>query len=163
MCGLTGFINFDISSSNELERIISSMTSSLIHRGPDDFGVWLDTESKIALGHRRLSVLDLSKAGHQPMQSIDSRYTIAFNGEIYNHLELRKELEKGNRETYNWVGTSDTETLLAAIAEWGIEATLKSLVGMFAMAVWDNKDETLTLARDRFGEKPLYYGLVNTD
>ena len=161
MCGLTGFINFDISSSNELERIISSMTSSLIHRGPDDFGVWLDTESKIALGHRRLSVLDLSKAGHQPMQSIDSRYTIAFNGEIYNHLELRKELEKGNRETYNWVGTSDTETLIPAIAEWGIESTLKSLVGMFAMAVWDNKDETLTLARDRFGEKPLYYGLVN--
>lgn len=161
MCGLTGFLNFNISSPNKLERVISSMTSSLIHRGPDDSGVWLDPESQIALGHRRLSVLDLSKAGHQPMQSIDSRYIIAYNGEIYNHLELRKELEKGNRETSNWVSTSDTETLLAAILEWGIETTLKSLVGMFAIALWDKKDKTLTLARDRFGEKPLYYGFVN--
>jgi asparagine synthase (glutamine-hydrolysing) len=129
------------------------MAATLVHRGPDDAGVWVDTEAGLALGHQRLSILDLSPAGHQPMLSASGCNVIAFNGEIYNHLALRAEL----RGTL-WRGHSDTETLLAAIEAWGIEATLKRCEGMFAFALWDTANRTLTLARDRFGEKPLYYG-----
>ncbi len=139
------------------------MADTLLHRGPDDAGVWVDEAAGITLAHRRLAILDLSPAGHQPMVSSSGRYVIAFNGEIYNHLELRAELEKvgaGGMAPIAWRGHSDTETLLAAFEAWGIEATLEKAVGMFAMALWDRKTRTLTLARDRMGEKPLYYGWV---
>jgi asparagine synthase (glutamine-hydrolysing) len=132
------------------------MADAITHRGPDDSGVWMDEAAGVALAHRRLSILDLSPAGHQPMLSASGRYVIAFNGEIYNHLELREALTG-----IAWRGHSDTETLLAAFERWGIETTLKKSVGMFAIALWDRETHILTLARDRLGEKPLYYGWQN--
>jgi asparagine synthase (glutamine-hydrolysing) len=139
------------------------MVGSLWHRGPDDGGIWSDDRVAIVLGHRRLSILELSPAGHQPMESACGRFVIVFNGEIYNHLELRKQLENelppvAARQTNAWRGHSDTETLLRAIARWGVITALEKLVGMFAFVVWDRESRTLTLARDRLGEKPLYYG-----
>jgi asparagine synthase (glutamine-hydrolysing) len=131
------------------------MALAIAHRGPDDAGAWADAQAGIALGHRRLSIVDLSAAGHQPMHSDGGRYVIAFNGEIYNHLELRAELDG-----IKWRGHSDTETLLAGFEALGVEATLQKTVGMFAIALWDKQNKMLTLARDRFGEKPLYYGWV---
>jgi asparagine synthase (glutamine-hydrolysing) len=133
------------------------MTRALAHRGPDDEGVWVDSEAGIGLGHRRLSIVDLSPAGHQPMVSHSGRYVITFNGEIYNHADLRAELRAQGREPA-WRGHSDTETLLAGFDVWGIKATLERASGMFAFGVWDKKERALTLARDRLGEKPLYYG-----
>jgi asparagine synthase (glutamine-hydrolysing) len=133
------------------------MLDSLALRGPDDFGYWVDTVAGIALGHRRLAVLDLSVAGHQPMHSFSGRFTISFNGEIYNHQAIRAKLCKvGVRP--GWRSYSDTETLLAAIEHWGVEGALKRCVGMFAFALWDSVSNALTLARDRLGEKPLYFG-----
>lgn len=131
-----------------------AMIQQIRHRGPDDSGVWCDDRAGIMLAHARLSIVDLSPAGHQPMLSACGRYVIAFNGEIYNHLSLRQAL--GSQVAYR--GHSDTETLLAACAAWGVEATLQKLVGMFALALWDGEQEVLYLARDRMGEKPLYYG-----
>ncbi len=137
------------------------MADTLRHRGPDDAGVWVDGEAGVALGHRRLSILDLSPAGHQPMHSACGRYVIAFNGEVYNHLEVRQKLEAENcKNPPVWRGYSDTETLLTAFSRWGVEATLQVVVGMFAIALWDRQSRILTLARDRFGEKPLYYGFA---
>lgn len=153
MCGLTGFFQVRGFTSVEAHALAVRMGDSIAHRGPDDSGVWVDAEVCIALAHRRLSILDLSPAGHQPMVSISGRFVIVFNGEIYNHLELRQEL--GNIE---WRGHSDTETLLAGVEAWGVESTLKKMVGMFAIALWDREDRMLTLVRDRMGEKPLYYG-----
>ena len=140
-----------------LEALASRMALAIQHRGPDDAGAWADAQAGIALGHRRLSIVDLSAAGHQPMHSACGRFVMAFNGEIYNHLEMRAELEGMG---IAWRGHSDTETLLAGFEAWGVEATLKKTVGMFAIALWDAQERTLTLARDRFGEKPLYYGWV---
>jgi asparagine synthase (glutamine-hydrolysing) len=134
------------------------MADSLTHRGPDDADTWIDPGAGIALGHRRLAVLDLSPAGHQPMASASGRYMLAFNGEIYNHLEIRSELSTPQKTVLEWRGHSDTETLLAGFDHWGVEATLGRCVGMFAFAVWDRESRVLTLARDRLGEKPLYYG-----
>ncbi len=141
------------------------MTDAISHRGPDSDGHWVDADAGFALGHRRLSILDLSPAGHQPMMSASGRFVIAFNGEIYNHLELRGLLEREDCRaslamgvTWGWRGHSDTETLLAGIEAWGLEATLKKSIGMFAIALWDKSERTLTLVRDRMGEKPLYYG-----
>jgi len=134
------------------------MANAIGHRGPDDAGTWEDADAGIALAHRRLSILDVSSAGHQPMGSACGRYVIAFNGEIYNHAELRRELEAAGKSA-GWRGHSDTETLLAAISVWGIGATLEKCVGMFAFALWDRTERKLTLARDRLGEKPLYYGM----
>lgn len=153
MCGLTGFFQGCKFTSFEAQTLAARMGNSIAHRGPDDSGVWVDADVCIALAHRRLSILDLSPAGHQPMVSISGRFVIVFNGEIYNHLELRQEL--GNIE---WRGHSDTETLLAGVEAWGIESTLKKMVGMFAIALWDREERILILARDRMGEKPLYYG-----
>ena len=134
--------------------MVQEMAAAIAHRGPNDAGVWVDTDARIALGHRRLSIVDLSPAGHQPMLSGSGRYVIAFNGEIYNHLDCRASLAM----TTTWRGHSDTETLLAGFDAWGIQATVERCIGMFAFAVWDRQTRTLTLGRDRLGEKPLYYG-----
>jgi asparagine synthase (glutamine-hydrolysing) len=161
MCGITGV--FGDSNGQSISAIVGDMTATLTHRGPDDDGVWVDKNSNMALGHRRLSILDLSIEGHQPMLSGDGRYAIAFNGEIYNHLEIRSELQKDlqGEALRHWRGHSDTETLLACFSLWGVNKTLERLVGMFAIALWDRLEKKLHLARDRFGEKPLYYGWVN--
>jgi asparagine synthase (glutamine-hydrolysing) len=156
MCGITGF--FDTSgnkSSEQLTQTARRMATSLRHRGPEDEGVWVDPATGIALAHRRLSIIDLSPMGHQPMHSACGRYVITFNGEIYNFKSLRQELEQLGEK---FRGHSDTEIMLAAIARWGVEASLKKFNGMFAFGLWDRKEQTLYLSRDRAGEKPLYYG-----
>ncbi|UPR52366.1 asparagine synthase (glutamine-hydrolyzing) [Vibrio cyclitrophicus] len=155
MCGISGFITSDLLESRS---IISKMNDTLIHRGPDSGGIWVGEcdATNIALGHRRLAIQDLSAAGHQPMMSESNRYSLIFNGEIYNHLALRAEL--GN---IFWKGHSDTETILACIEMWGFQDTIKKLKGMFAIALWDFVEKKLFLTRDRVGEKPLYYGSFN--
>ena len=158
MCGLTGLLGRP-GPEPELSASVRRMAGELRHRGPDAEGVCVDAEAGLALGHRRLAILELSEAGAQPMVSADGRYVIAFNGEIYNHLALRRHLEEAGAAP-RWRGHSDTETLLAAIAQWGLEAALRQAVGMFALALWDRHERVLSLARDRMGEKPLYYGRV---
>lgn len=163
MCGITGFISNNRLTKNSMQSIIENMTATLNHRGPDDTGVWYDLESQIALGHKRLSILDLSHAGHQPMISSNKNFIIVFNGEVYNHLDLRKEVE--NYATLEnlkicWNGASDTETLLTCIEIWGFEKTISKLVGMFSICFFDKSQKIIKLARDRIGEKPLYYGYV---
>ena len=133
------------------------MNNAIYHRGPDNSGVWQNNEAGVVFGHQRLSILDLSSAGHQPMKSNSGRFIITYNGEIYNHLELRRDLEIKN-PTIKWKSNSDTETLLEGIENWGLALTLNKIVGMFAFALWDQKDRCLILARDRIGEKPLYFG-----
>jgi len=162
MCGLTGFIGKSNFSGLASRNIVIQMADALGTRGPDDSGQWIDNDFGIALAHKRLSILDLSVTGHQPMESIGGKYIIVFNGEIYNHLELRKLLESENNAIINWRGYSDTETLLAGFNAWGIKATIERCVGMFAFAVWDRSSHVLTLGRDRLGEKPLYYGWQGT-
>jgi asparagine synthase (glutamine-hydrolysing) len=161
MCGFAGFLTPNSNTPDALEAIATRMAQAIAHRGPDDAGVWADAEVGIALGHRRLSIVDLSAAGHQPMHSASQRYVMAFNGEIYNHMELRDAMETQGWSS-PWRGHSDTETLLAGCEAWGLEETLKRAVGMFAIALWDTRTHTLHLARDRFGEKPLYYGWTGT-
>jgi asparagine synthase (glutamine-hydrolysing) len=140
------------------------MASTLTHRGPDDGGVWTDPECGIGLGHRRLSIVDLSPLGHQPMASHDGRFMLSYNGEIYNHMAIRAALEAQRLvPTGGWRGHSDTETLLASIAGWGLELALERAVGMFAFALWDRHERVLKLVLDRFGEKPLYYGWAGRD
>jgi asparagine synthase (glutamine-hydrolysing) len=156
MCGLTGYWQHAGDSWN-MEALARKMASALAHRGPDDEGVWADENAGIVLAHRRLSIVDLSPAGHQPMHSHCGRYVIAFNGEIYNFAELRKDLEQSGQAP-SWRGHSDTEVMLAAIAAWGVKTALTRFIGMFAFALWDRENQTLILARDRMGEKPLYYG-----
>lgn len=156
MCGLTGFLYQKTLPSNT-EQLLKSMVSTLASRGPDDNGIWLDKEAGIGLGHSRLAVVDLTSAGHQPMSSANGRYVLVFNGEIYNHWHLRKQLTN-----INWRGNSDTETLLAGFEAWGIEETIVKTVGMFAFALWDKQNRLLVLGRDRAGEKPLYYGWQGT-
>jgi len=158
MCGITGI--FGNLRKDELAISVQKMSSTLTHRGPDDAGTWINEESGIAFGHQRLSIVDLSSVGHQPMMSPCGRFSVIFNGEIYNHLQLRDKL---NASAYkqSWKGHSDTETLVSAFSQWGIEKTLEQLVGMFAIAVWDIRIKKLYLIRDRFGEKPLYYGWSN--
>ena len=157
MCGISGFIGFEGTTDDELRTTCEQMSSQMIHRGPDSNGIWVDKNFGLALGHRRLSILDLSENGNQPMRSKSDRYVIIFNGEIYNHLELRAEIV--NEKNY-WNGNNDTETLLECIECLGIENTLRRIKGMFAFVLWDKKNKTITLARDRIGEKPLYYGFV---
>jgi asparagine synthase (glutamine-hydrolysing) len=160
MCGFAGCIDARAATSKmELEATADRMADALHHRGPDDHGVWADPIGGVALGHRRLSILDLSAAGHQPMLSSTGRFIIVYNGEVYNCEELRQSLL---REVPNlrFRGHSDTEVILAAFERWGIEPSLERLNGMFAFALWDQQDQVLWLARDRFGEKPLYYGWV---
>lgn len=159
MCGIAGFISQSISFSLTLEDVAKKMGNKIHHRGPDDQGYFIDNQLGLALIHRRLSILDLSQNGHQPMRSACERYIILFNGEIYNHNNIRREINI--EENKKWRSHSDTETILEAISLWGLEKTLKKLVGMFAFALWDKKDKNLYLARDRMGEKPLYYGFQN--
>jgi asparagine synthase (glutamine-hydrolysing) len=156
MCGIAGFWQAR-SSGDVLAKLAHAMSKPLVHRGPDDSGRWLDPDAGVALAHRRLSILDLSPAGHQPMLSASGRWVIVFNGEIYNHLDLRAELAASDHSP-SWRGHADTETLLACIDAWGVESTLRRCVGMFAFALWDRDGRSLWLARDRAGEKPLYYG-----
>ena len=163
MCGLAGYLGGNSFESTEASKeLLSLMSKNIIHRGPDSSGIWLDEESRLGLAHQRLSVLDLTKAGHQPMISKNNRYVIAYNGEIYNHLLLRKEL-KNSRQISSWKGSSDTETLLSCIQEWGLKETLSRIEGMFSFALWDRKNRELTLTRDRIGEKPLYCLLYTSD
>lgn len=153
MCGIAGYFRRgDNTSGHDDFEVLKRMAGAIASRGPDDAGFW-HVDSEIGLAHRRLSILDLSPAGHQPMSSVSGRYVTSFNGEIYNHLELRTQLKNTN-----WRGHSDTETLLSALEEWGIEVALRKFIGMFAFAVWDRETRQLALARDRIGEKPLYYG-----
>lgn len=165
MCGFAGIFHIQSKKTKgDYLNLVSLMSDVLLHRGPDSSGQWADDSMGIALAHRRLAIVDLSLAGHQPMASKLQKFILAFNGEIYNHLEIRAELEQicslsSNLMTHvEWRGHSDTETLLAAFEIWGIEATLKKTVGMFALALWDIQNKKLHLIRDRFGEKPLYYG-----
>lgn len=159
MCGFSGFMSLANSNIDSIA-LLEEMGSKIRSRGPDSFGTWLDESANLGLVHRRLAIVDLSPAGHQPMTSKNGRFIIAFNGEIYNHLEIRAELELIGDQS--WAGHSDTETLLAAIEVWGLKSALQKSVGMFALALWDKQLKLLHLARDRFGEKPLYYGVYNS-
>jgi len=154
MCGITGYLSADMQFA-EPQRVLDAMTDTLTHRGPDDRGTWLDLAAGIGLGHRRLSIIDLSPDGHQPMASASQRYVIVFNGEIYNYRALSAELtQRGHR----FRGHSDTEVLLAAVEAWGLDEALRRANGMFAIALWDREERVLHLTRDRIGKKPLYYG-----
>jgi asparagine synthase (glutamine-hydrolysing) len=154
MCGITGFISESPMRGEELERIAARMSAQIAHRGPDDYGTWSDPSAGVALGFRRLSIIDLSDAGHQPMSSEARRYTMIFNGEVYNYRELAKLL---SREGAHFRGHSDTEVILAAFERWGIVDAVRRFVGMFAIAVWDAASRQLSLIRDRLGIKPVYY------
>lgn len=154
MCGFAGFLTAARGAPDDLVRArLARMADAVASRGPDSAGYWHDASSGIALAHRRLAIVDLSPAGAQPMESACGRYVLVFNGEIYNHLDLRRQLDG-----YPWRGHSDTETLLAGVSAWGLRATLERSIGMFALALWDRQRRALALARDRMGEKPLYYG-----
>jgi asparagine synthase (glutamine-hydrolysing) len=156
VCGIVGFWDLEREGDlPDLRAIAADMTATMAHRGPDDEGVWIDAQARLALGHRRLSVVGLSNAGRQPMTSSCGRYVIVVNGELYNHREVRGVLLSRGVQL---VGRSDSEVMLEAFAAWGVEGALSHLVGMFALALWDAADRTLHLVRDRLGEKPLYYG-----
>jgi asparagine synthase (glutamine-hydrolysing) len=156
MCGVFGYLNYSYLTDKN-EYLLRDMKLELLNRGPDSTGEWLDPVAGYAVGHVRLAILDVSPAGAQPMQAVSGRWVLAFNGEIYNHLKLRAELDKESLAPA-WRGHSDTETLLAGFDAWGIRATIEKCVGMFGMAVWCRQTQSLTLVRDRLGEKPLYYG-----
>lgn len=157
MCGFSGFFTQE-KFPQQAEDLLREMGGAILHRGPDDGGTWCDAEYGLGFSHRRLAIVDLSPAGHQPMTSAKGRYVIAFNGEVYNHLKLRAELDALADGSRVWLGHSDTETLLAGFDTWGIQPTIEKAIGMFAFAVWDSHEHILVLGRDRIGEKPLYYG-----
>ena len=160
MCGIAGLI----SGGRTAPSLAHAMIAALAHRGPDDEGVWIDAAAGVGLGHRRLSIVDLSPAGHEPMTSASGRLVVTYNGEIYNHQHLRHRLEdEGQVPDGGWRGHSDIETFLQAIDCWGLDRALEEAVGMFAFALWDRAARTLSLVRDRFGEKPLYYGWAGGD
>ena len=158
MCGITGFFCAKPGQESARREMLGSMVDVMKHRGPDDHGTWFGEGGAVGLGHARLAILDLSPEGHQPMESACKRYLLVYNGEIYNYKEL---MELLTPKGHSFRGGSDTEVLLAAISQWGTRNTLSRLVGMFAFAVWDRKDQRLTLVRDRLGIKPLYYGTIN--
>jgi asparagine synthase (glutamine-hydrolysing) len=162
MCGITGYLSAPATAAgDELACVVRKMSDRIRHRGPDDSGEWVDAEAGLALGFRRLSIIDLSDEGHQPMQSATGRFVIIFNGEIYNYGDLRRDLERaGGAPT--WRGHSDTEVMLASFEQWGVRGALERFNGMFAFALWDRRDRTLYLSRDRLGEKPLYYGWMGS-
>jgi asparagine synthase (glutamine-hydrolysing) len=159
MCGIAGFLDLKRrSGDNELKSLVASMAGTLRHRGPDDHGVWVDAEAGVAFGHTRLAIIDLSPAGAQPMMSACGRFTLSYNGEIYNASELRAELERAG---HVFRGHSDTEVMVEGFAEWGVRRTVERLIGMFAFAGFDRNTRILTLGRDRLGIKPLYWGRAN--
>lgn len=161
MCGLTGIFSLARDwAADALSATVREMADALVHRGPDDHGTWVDASAGIALGFRRLSILDLSPLGHQPMESPSGRYVIAFNGEVYNFATLRSELEAMGGEAFR--GRSDTEVLLRAIEQWGLDEAVRRCTGMFAFALWDRREQSLHLVRDRMGEKPMYCGWAGT-
>jgi asparagine synthase (glutamine-hydrolysing) len=158
MCGIAGFIDpggFNLKYAKEIGR---AMGKAIEHRGPDDSGVWVDKDNGVTLSHQRLAIIDLSKSGYQPMISPSGRYVLCFNGEIYNHRDLRFELDRQGKSP-TWQGSSDTETILGYIDAHGLKKTLAKMVGMFSIALWDKSVKEIILARDRTGEKPLYYGV----
>jgi asparagine synthase (glutamine-hydrolysing) len=160
MCGIAGMLCAERVDPYLLRR----MADVIVHRGPDDGGTWVDDAAGIGFAHRRLSIVDLSPHGHQPMHSADGRFVLNYNGEVYNHAAIRDELEGAGRVPEGgWRGHSDTETIVQAIAAWGLEEAVGRFVGMFAFALWDRKHRRLSLVRDRFGEKPLYYGWAGRD
>ena len=155
MCGIVGYWSHrDLSH----EKVIKKMASTLAYRGPDDSGSWHDSSCGLALGHRRLAIVDLSPLGHQPMKDSTGRFVISFNGEIYNFPQIRRELQEMG---VSFRSSTDTEVILASVLKWGLEAAIQRFIGMFAFALWDNRDRTLYLVRDRLGIKPLYYGWIN--
>lgn len=156
MCGIVGCLDLTHElGEDELAREVITMRDQMVFRGPDDAGIWIDPAAGVAFGHRRLSIVDLSHAGHQPMVSHNEDWVLTYNGEIYNAEHIRPLLLERN-----WRGTSDSEVLLEAFVQWGIEPTLSKVDGMFAFALWNRSTRRLVLGRDRFGEKPLYYGRV---
>ena len=155
MCGISGYITTEIKDTTQIQL----MCDVISHRGPDDQGYWIDDHKRITLGHRRLSIIDLSPEGHQPMTSTTGQFVIVFNGEIYNFKDLKQQVIQDGF-IGKWRGHSDTEVLLACFETWGVESTLKKTNGMFAIALYDTISGTLHLARDRMGEKPLYYGQI---
>lgn len=156
MCGIAGYIDLAAATPDDvLHAHARAMAAAMVHRGPDDQGAWTDATAGVALAQARLSVIDLSAAGHQPMASASGRYVIVYNGEVYNAEELRRDLDG-----IDWRGHSDTEVILEGCARWGVAATVEKLIGMFAFALWDRETRTLVLVRDRFGIKPLYWGEV---
>jgi asparagine synthase (glutamine-hydrolysing) len=161
MCGIAGFLGSRPCSPDAAVALLEGMSAPLEHRGPDGCGQWSDPNVGVGLCHRRLAILDLSTAGQQPMASACGRWQMVFNGEIYNHLEIRQQLEQACLAPA-WRGHSDTETLLAAVSAWGVASALPRLIGMFAFALWDRHDRRLVLSRDRFGEKPLYYSIARS-
>ncbi|MCL2253123.1 MAG: asparagine synthase (glutamine-hydrolyzing) [Lachnospiraceae bacterium] len=156
MCGIAGLLNF----KGDIEKNITAMQEAMIHRGPDEGGVWMSENKDVVFAHRRLKIIDLTASGAQPMKSASGRYIISYNGEIYNHKKIADRLIRENKVN-GFKGTSDTEIILAAIEAYGLKEALKMSKGMFAIALYDLKEKTLFLARDRVGEKPLYYGFVN--
>ncbi|MGY4287258.1 asparagine synthase (glutamine-hydrolyzing) [Bradyrhizobium sp. LM2.7] len=162
MCGIAGLFRPGGADEGLLSGLAKRMSNALAHRGPDGSGIWIHAAAGIAFGHRRLAIIELSEAGAQPMRSDCGRLAITYNGEIYNHLDIRAELEAAGAAP-NWRGHSDTETLIYAIRQWGVAAALERVAGMFVFALWDEQARTLTLGRDRFGEKPLYYGWSGGD
>ena len=159
MCGLTGFWDFSARSNKEqLVESVNRMIAKINHRGPDDTNIWVDQKNNIAIGHCRLSIIDLTAAGKQPMESSSGRFVLSYNGEVYNAPQIRDEL---NKLGHNFRGSSDTEVIIQSFEAWGIVEASKKFIGMFALAVWDNKLEELTLIRDRLGVKPLYFGIIN--
>ena len=156
MCGIAGVLDpISSTSADRLSALASTMAACVEHRGPDDSGLWVDADAGVAFGHRRLAVIDLGAGGAQPMVSSGGRWVLAYNGEIYNHVEVRHRLERAGTR---FRGGSDTEVLVAAVERWGLDRALDACEGMFAAALWDRRDRDLHLLRDRFGEKPLYYG-----
>jgi len=156
MCGIAGYIDLSASLGDEtLRQHAQAMAGAMAHRGPDDQGTWADAQAGVALAQARLSIIDLSVAGHQPMLSASGRYVMVYNGEVYNAEDLRGELDG-----IAWRGHSDSEVILEGCARWGLKATVEKLIGMFAIALWDREERTLTLVRDRFGIKPLYWGAI---
>lgn len=157
MCGVAGFLGGDWNSEADVRATLGRMRDSIAHRGPDHSDQWIDPDSRVAFAHNRLAIVDLSAAGNQPMTSHSGRFVLIYNGEIYNSQDIRDELAAGALAP-DWRGHSDTETLLAAIDAWGLCGALDRAVGMFAFALWDKRERSLSLVRDRLGEKPLYYG-----
>src|SRR6516162_9184698 len=157
MCGISGVLSFGVTKFDVHDEYVARMRDSMAHRGPDGSGIWISADRRVGLGHRRLSIIDLSQSAAQPMRSMDGRFIIVFNGEIYNHAEIRSELAELGRRRW-MTDHSDTEVILCAFEQWGIDC-LHRFRGMFAIALWDQQERTLWLIRDRLGVKPLYYSI----